>query len=517
MMDCKNQRWVDGLFFVVLQFEMNEKIAHIVFTIALSLTLCVKVIGQSEYKVFRYANDSVSSEGMLCDGKPDGYWKTYYENGQLKSEGNRKNFLLDGLWVFYSEEGDTTLTVTYQNDLKNGTRKVFLSDEIQEDQFVNNVRSNFSRRYDRRYNLLQVIPIKDDYEHGISPVYDTTGRLIEIITYKKGFLNTREILNRYDAQGRKHGYWKEFYDNFELKSEIYYKHGLRDGYYKLYDEKGNLKKIAKYVNDVEQITDSETKPLQMQHEYYPNGRIKREASFRGGKREGTWREFDENGNVISSQIYQNGRLVQSGIMDTDGTRRGEWVELYPDSTLRAQGLFINGKRSGEWKFFFPGEVLEQVGSYKDGKFDGTWFWYFPDGKIQKQEDFFDGMPEGKYVEYDEKGKVIAEGSYFDGMKSGKWKEQSGDVFSEGEYRNDLQVGEWISYYANGKVAFKGTFKGGYPDGEHLYYYPNGKLRESQTYSGGIRNGVWKKYLETGEVFLEETYVQDKDEIINSEL
>lgn len=508
---------MNGLFFVVLQFEMNGKIAHIVFTIALSLTFCGMVIGQTEYKVFRYANDSISSEGLLRDGKPDGYWKTYYENGRLKSEGNRKNYLLDGLWIFYSEEGDTTLTVTYQNDLKNGPRKVFISDEINEDQFVNNVRSNCSRRYDRRYHLLQVIPIKDGYEHGISPVYDTTGRLIEIITYKKGFLNTREVLNRYDAQGRKHGYWKEFYDNFELKSEIYYKHGLRDGYYKLYDEKGNLKKIAKYVNDVEQITDSETKPLQMQHEYYPNGRIKREASFRGGKPEGTWREFDENGNVISSQIYQNGRLVQSGIMDTDSTRRGEWVELYPDSTLRAQGLFINGKRSGEWKFFFPGEVLEQVGSYKDGKFDGTWFWYFPDGKIQKQEDFFDGMPEGKYIEYDEKGKVIAEGSYFDGMKSGKWKEQSGDVFSEGEYRNDLQVGEWISYYTNGKVAFKGTFKGGYPDGEHLYYYPNGKLRESQTYSGGIRNGVWKKYLETGEVFLEETYVQDKDEIINSEL
>lgn len=487
----------------------------IILIIMLFSSICV--LGQTEYTVFRYANDSISSEGTLRDGKPDGYWKTYYENGQLKSEGDRKNFLLDGLWIFYSEEGDTTLTINYQNDLKNGVRKTYLSDEIQEDFFIDNVRSNQSRRYDRKYHLLQVIPIKDGYEHGISPVYDTTSRLIEIITYKKGFLNTREVLNRYDKQGRKHGYWKEFYDNFALKSEIYYKHGLRDGYYKLYDEKGNLKRITKYVNDVEQVIESETKPLQMQHEYYPNGRVKREASFRGGKREGTWREFDENGNVISSQIYQNGRLVQSGIMDTDGTRRGEWVELYPDSTLRAQGIFINGKRSGKWKFYFPGEVLEQVGNYKDGLYDGTWTWYYPSGKIQKQEDFFDGMPEGKYIEYDEDGKVIAEGSYFDGLKTGKWKEQSGDVYSEGEYRNDQQVGEWISYYSNGKMAFKGSFKGGYPDGEHFYYYPNGKLRESQTYSGGIRNGVWKKYLDDGELFLEETYIQDKDEVLRSPL
>lgn len=483
----------------------------------LLFVMAAALFGQTEYKVFRYANDSVASEGNMRDGKPDGYWRTYYENGQLKSEGNRVDHLLDGLWIFYSEEGDTTLAVSYRNDLKNGPRKVYLSDEIQEDVFDNDVRVDHSKRYDRRYHLLQVIPIKDGYEHGTSPVYDTTGRLIELITYKKGFLNTREVLNRYDSQGRRNGYWKEFYDNFELKWEQYYKHGMRDGYYKEYDEKGNLRKITKYVNDVEQVVEHETQPLQMQHEYYPNGRVRREASFRGGKREGTWREFDEEGNVISSQIYQNGRMVQSGVMDTDGTRRGEWVELYPDSTLRAKGIFINGKRSGEWLFYYPGEVVEQQGHYKNGLFDGTWTWYYPNGKIQRQEDFLDGVPEGKYVEYDESGNTIVTGSYFDGMKSGKWREQSGDVVSEGEYRNGHQVGEWVTYYANGKLAFKGTFKGGYPDGVHEYYYQNGRLREIQNYSGGMRNGVWKKFLDTGELFLEEKYEQDKDEVLMDRL
>ncbi len=473
----------------------------------------VALFSQTEYQVYRYANDSISSEGTLRNGKPDGYWKTYYENGRLKSEGNRKDYLLDGPWLFYSEEGDTTLMVTYDKDIKHGVRRIYMSDEITEDHFDQGIRVDVSRRYDRHQHLLQVIPIKNGYEEGMSPVYDTTGRLIEIITYKKGFLNSREVINRYDGQGRKHGYWKEFYPNFDLKSEIYYKHGLRNGFYKLYDEKGNLLVIKKYVNDVEEVLSSETKPLQMQHEYYPNGRIKREASFRGGKREGTWREFDENGNVISSQIYKNGTLVQSGVMDTDGTRRGEWVELYPDSTLRAKGLFINGKRSGEWKFYYPGEVLEQVGNYKDGQLDGTWTWYYLSGKIQKQEDFFEGVADGNYEEFDEEGNHIVKGSYFDGMKSGKWKEKSGDETFEGEYRNDRQVGEWVSYYSNGKLAFKGSYSGGYPDGEHLYYYPNGRLREVQSYSGGMRNGVWKKYLDTGELFFEETYKQDKDLIL----
>ena len=126
--------------------------------------------GQTEYKVFRYANDSIASEGTLRNGQPDGYWKTYYESGRLKSEGNRVNFLLDGLWLFYSEEGDTTLAIHYRNGVKNGIRKAYLSDEIQEDEFANDVRVNQSRRYDRRYHLLQVIPIQDGYEHGMSTV-----------------------------------------------------------------------------------------------------------------------------------------------------------------------------------------------------------------------------------------------------------------------------------------------------------------------------------------------------------
>jgi uncharacterized protein len=44
---------------------------------------------------FRYPNGKVSSEGVLLNGKPEGYWKSYYEDGVLKSEGNRVGSQLD--------------------------------------------------------------------------------------------------------------------------------------------------------------------------------------------------------------------------------------------------------------------------------------------------------------------------------------------------------------------------------------------------------------------------------------
>lgn len=474
------------------------------------LSFSHEVFSQTGYQAFTYPGGQVASEGMLRDGRPDGLWKTYYENGQLKSIGKRTDFLLDSTWVFFSEVGDTSLIVNYKMDLKNGPRFTFGKDDIVMEPFVNDVRQGEGKRYDLKRHLIQTVTYKNGVEEGISPVFDTTGLLCEIITYKKGFVMTREAINRYDREGKKHGYWKTFFDDWSVHTECYYRHGMRDGFYKEYDEKGNLKKITKFVNDVEQVVESDMKPLIVQHEYYPNGKVKREASFRDGKREGVWREFDEQGNVLNSQTYQKGVLVGQGIVDTDGKRRGLFKEFYPDNSLRAEGVFVDGLRSGEWKFYYHNGQIQEIGSYQEGQPDGIWTWYYDNGQKQIEEQFFKGTPNGSYKEYDSRGNIIVTGTYFDGMKNGKWTEEIGDMRTQGEYRNDKQVGEWVSYYDNDKLAFKGTFNAGYPDGEHFFYYQNGRLREIQKYAAGVKHGDWKKYLDTGELYFTVTYDQGKE-------
>ena len=484
-----------------------KHIKSVILLVLIGLMFSDGLLAQTEYQSFTYPNGQVSSEGMLRDGKPDGLWKTYYESGQLKSIGRRTDFLLDSTWVFFRENGDTSLIVNYRKDLKNGPRFTYSETEVLMEPYVNDVKQGEGQRLDRKGHVLQTMNFVNGFEEGVSPVFDTTGLLREIVTYRKGFVMTREALNRYDREGKKHGYWKTFFDDWSLHTECYYRHGLRDGFYKEYDENGNLTKITKFVNDVEQVLTADQKPLVMQREYYPSGKVKREASFRDGKREGVWREFDEDGNVINSQTYQKGALVGQGIVGTDGKRRGEYKEFYPDSTLRAEGLFIDGLRSGEWKFFYHNGKVQEVGSYKEGQPDGPWTWYYDNGQKQIEEQFFKGQPNGPYKEYDSKGNVIVSGTYFDGMKNGKWTEQIGDMRSEGEYRNDKQVGEWTSYYDNDNMAFRGKFNAGYPDGEHFYYYENGKLREIQVYAAGVKNGDWKKYLDTGELYFTVTYKQ----------
>ncbi|HSP88457.1 MAG TPA: hypothetical protein VLN45_10015, partial [Ignavibacteriaceae bacterium] len=91
------------------------------------------------YNKFYYENGKLSSEGNMRNGKPDGYWKTYYENGILKSEGNRKDFELDSVWNFYNDTGIIILKITYLKGKKNGIRTTYQEDEIQEENFVNDV------------------------------------------------------------------------------------------------------------------------------------------------------------------------------------------------------------------------------------------------------------------------------------------------------------------------------------------------------------------------------------------
>ena len=227
-----------------------KRVFSIIYLVFIGLFFSTALFSQTEYRTFTYPNGQISSEGLLRDGKPDGLWKTYYESGQLKSIGKRTDFLLDSTWVFLKENGDTSLVVNYKKDLKNGLRFTYSETDVMIEPFVNDVRQGEGKKIDKKGRLLQSMNLVNGLEEGISPIFDTTGLLREIVTYRKGFVMAREALNRYDLDGKKHGYWKTFFDDWSVHTECYYRHGLRDGFYKEYDEKGNLKKITKYANDV---------------------------------------------------------------------------------------------------------------------------------------------------------------------------------------------------------------------------------------------------------------------------
>lgn len=479
-------------------------------TILILLVIANNLLAQEEISdgttIFYHPNGVVSSEGLIKDGKPEGYWKTYNEEGILVSEGNRKNHLLDSTWKFYDDTGELKMEINYREGKKNGLRITYREKEKIEENFVDDLKQGISRYYYPDGQLMKEINFVDGLEEGITREYAKDGRIIQLITYKKGFIANRERINRYDSEGKKHGSWKYFYDNGNMQIECIYKHGLLNGYYKEYDLEGNLLHAFKYVEGEKQEFVSELTKLDVKTEYYPDGKVKIKATFKDDKPEGVWREYDEDGQIKISYVYKDGNIIGEGIISEQGERMGMWKEFYDDGSLKSEGRFDHDVRVGNWIYYHENSIVEQKGIYDSlGRPEGLWQWYYPSGSIQRKENFKNGLTDGELIEYDELGNIILKANYWRGMEDGYWNYNIGDHREEGEYIEGMRDGEWKSYYKNGQLKFRGKFVEDNPHGEHVWYWDNGKLKDKGNYLMGRKHGDWITYDYEGTPFLVITY------------
>jgi antitoxin component YwqK of YwqJK toxin-antitoxin module len=464
------------------------------------------------YNVFYYPGGKVSSEGNMKDGKPEGYWKTYYENGILKSEGNRNNFELDSIWKFYNDKGILTLEVNYENGKKSGYTNKYSDEGILEskDYFMNDVKDSVSFFYYPNGLVSKTIVFENGKEHGKAFEYATDGRIITLMEYKTAYLLKKRKINKLDNKNMKQGEWIEFYEDGSIKSEGNYLNDLKNGYFREYSMNGELIRALKYVNG-ELVQNAEELPkLEIKTEFYDNAKIKSAGSYKNGIQEGVFREYDTIGEITASKIYVNGHIVSEGIVDEAGLRQGPWIDKYESGEIKSKGKYKNGKRVGEWNFYHKNGKTEQEGKYNDaGKPHGLWKWYYESGNLLREEEYDAGKENGWMKELSDSGFIITEGEYIDGLKEGKWIYQIADHKEIGNYKSDSKDSIWIHYYIkSGNKSYEGNYIEGNPDGKHKYYYENGKIKEEQNYAMGKRDGSWRKYNEDGLVFIEILYKND---------
>ena len=458
---------------------------------------------------FYYPGGQVSSEGIMREGKPEGYWKTYSENGVLKSEGNRKNFMLDSVWKFYDDSARLLVSITYAMDKKNGLKTIYREGEVISENYVDDTRQGPTTYYYPDGKVRLIINFVDGLENGIARELAPDGTVITYMEYKKGFLVSRERINRKDSQGQKQGRWKYFYDTYAIKLEGVYKDNKKNGYFKEYDENGSLISVKKFINDVEQIEVQELVSLKLKTDYYPKGQVKTVGSYNGDIPEGVRREYNEEGKIIAGYIFTKGALTGEGIVDEEGIKEGDWREFYMDGTLRSVGTYVKGKPVGTWKYYFENSKLESEGKYtKTGALDGTWRWYFEDGSIRRVQSFVAGMEDGEYEEHDETGRLIVKGQYVEGLEEGEWIYDFVNYREIGNYRGGARFGKWKSYYADGILRFEGEYIDDNLNGRVNWYWPTGKLKDQGNFVNGSREGDWITFSEDGTPFLVISYRGD---------
>lgn len=463
------------------------------------------------YVVFRYPDGSISSEGTMRNGKPDGYWKTYFENGILKSEGNRVEFELDGMWKFYNEAGILILEIEYREGKKHGIRKTYRDEEIMVERFELDEKQGITEYFFKDGILMRTIPFQNGLEQGNGFEYDRKGNIITLTEYRRGFVINRESINRSDRNGMKQGRWKHFYENGALSEEGFYRNDKRDGYFKTYDRDGNLLELKKFV-DGEEVADApEIIKTEVVTEYYETGVISSVTNYRKGVPEGVSRMYANDGTIVKALIYIAGNIVGEGVMDEEGNKEGPWKEYYIDGKLRASGAYLKNRKTGKWVFYHENGLVEQQGTFDEqGKPIGKWIWNYENGNLWREEYFVNGLVDGLVTEYDPDGNIISEGEYFEGLEEGKWIFKSENHRIEGTYTAGKRNGIWRHFYKNGQLSFEGQFIDDNPNGQHVYYWEDGKKKDEENYIMGRKEGDWIRYNDDGTPLLIITYSNNRE-------
>jgi antitoxin component YwqK of YwqJK toxin-antitoxin module len=458
------------------------------------------------FQKYYYPNGRISSEGYLRNGQPDAYWKTYFENGKIKSEGNRVGQELDSLWKFYDENGKLILDIQYKKGKKNGLKRTYVEGETVAENFVSDSKQGPTTYYYPDGKVKKIVLFVNGLENGISREFDTLGNVITILEYKRGYLVSREYVNRRDKEGLRQGKWVTFWDNGFIHTEGTYKADMKNGYFREYATDGKLFKMFKYIDDVLQEDAEEIARIDERADYYDNGKLKIKAQYKNNVPDGIWREYSEDGKLEKGLLYKKGVVVGKGLTDEAGMRQGPWIEYFDDGILKAEGKYKNGKRTGYWKYYYHSGPLEEEGAYDNlGRADGDWKWYYESKSLLKEESFTAGKEDGLMTQYSEEGAIIAKGEFVEGYEQGKWFYSYGDHREEGTYQNGQRDGNWIYFYGDGTREFEGKFVEDLPDGRHIYYWENGNKKDEGIYVMGKKEGDWIKYNKDGTPFLIITY------------
>lgn len=199
--------------------------------------------------------------------------------------------------------------------------------------------------------------------------------------------------NAIDSHGKRHGPWKEYYDNnmSQPKFEGQFEHGKRIGLFKFcqqglkhpvavmeFDPESDLVK-AQFLSQSGKVI-SEGEMINQQHTglwtyYHKNSEaVMMTENYREGKLHGSKKVYYDNGQLAEEAVYINGEL--------DGNRI-----LYSVKGVVLEDLnYSNGQLHGPARFYNGKGELMSEGEYKDNKHHGTWR-YYENGKFKEEKDF----------------------------------------------------------------------------------------------------------------------------------
>ena len=135
---------------------------------------------------------------------------------------------------------------------------------------------------------------------------------------------------------------------------------------------------------------------EVEKEYWPNGKVKWERTYKDGKLDGVSTVYDEAGTLREEIPFKNGK------------KDGLYRSYYSDGKLRTEANYKDGLKDGEETTHLRWENKKTVSTYQNGKAINTKR-YDEKGRL-RDELLFEYGEEGSWKIrqklYDQKGKLI---------------------------------------------------------------------------------------------------------------
>ena len=272
-----------------------------------------------------------------------------------------------------------------------------------------------------------------EQQDGAEIVYDKKGNLF---TGAVELADDDGIITSYVYEnGQKNGVAVSYYDNRQIRLETSYKNGRKNGAEVMFATDGKPQYQRNYTND---ILDGQ------EILYHPNGKPQKRSDYVLGKLNGKVQYFDQEGNLIKSETYQNN--VKNGA-----------EEIVENGRLKEENFYVDGKLSGTTKKYSEKYLIEEI-PYENGLQEGVHKIYSEKGNLTEIP-YSKGKKQGLATVYYSKDRPAQKVQYANDLKNG---------ISEKFYKNGTKSA--VEYYKNGKL-----------EGISRYYDEKGYLTDVKYY------------------------------------
>lgn len=552
-----------------------------------------------------FENGIIKTETNYTLGKLNGPYKEYNEVGDLIETYNYKNGELDGKYFVYYDSKLIKNEAEYSNGKVQGSFKKYYSNGVleQENKFVNGkiktatyynatAKKSAEAIYDDKEEMESYSYFDADEKKYFEEKYRSgelkTGLQYSNIDQKPVEINltkkTFEIKNLDGSvrvtgefeKGKKVNEWKFYNESGVLKEKNLYKKGKLNGVSQVYNKRGLLTKILNYVDDEVSgvyegyengvLTNSynyeKDKPNGPYKILTPEGKISTQGYLINNDLNYTRESFWPNGNLSSSEKFNDDTLLEYSYFTTKGTkentiiyknRTGNFTDKFYDGTTIVNCEMKNGLRNGPYLAKdASGNKLVEL-NYRNGLKHGAYTMYGPLGAVQSTYNYYCGKINGKSSENDLVGNLRITDEYKFGDEYGittRYYHNKAKIFDYTQI-NDIREGNYtyynlkgepllivgyqdniakyyiiknktgelidkiplkketasiVSSYPNGKKAVEINFNKGNIEGLFAIYSQEGKPLYTANYTNDLLNGERVEYYENGKIYKKEKFI-----------